>query len=99
LGIEPGENHFRKAIYTHAIGGEVKPHEQDNNDRVRAYIISKNIHRRHLTPEQRRELIAKLIAAQPEKSDRQIAEEARVDKNVVSRVPPKAGNNWCARTS
>src|SRR5262245_38111107 len=36
-----------------------------------AYVISANIHRRHLTAEQKRELIARLIKAQPEKSDRQ----------------------------
>src|SRR5262245_38042542 len=35
-----------------------------------AYVMSANIHRRHLTPEQRRVLIGKLLKAQPEKSDR-----------------------------
>src|SRR5215468_5557760 len=34
-----------------------------------AYVISANIHRRHLSAEQKRDLIAKVIAAQPEKSD------------------------------
>src|SRR5689334_22472444 len=64
LGINPEaepEKYFRKAIYTHTIGGEVAPHEQSNDDRVRAYVISRNLHRRHLTPEQKRELIAKLL--------------------------------------
>jgi ParB-like chromosome segregation protein Spo0J len=72
LGIDPGPSYFRKAIYAHTIGGQIAPHEQNNDDRVRAYIISKNIHRRHLTAEQRRDLVAKLIKAQPEKSDRAI---------------------------
>jgi hypothetical protein len=49
-----------------------------------AYVISKNIRRRHLTAEQRRELVAKLIKAQPEKSNRQIAKTAKVDKTVGS---------------
>jgi hypothetical protein len=53
---------------------------------VRAYIISKNIHRRHLTAEQRRALIAKLIKAQPEKSDRQVAKTAKVDHKTVAGV-------------
>ena len=48
-----------------------------------AYVISKNIHRRHLTTEQKRELIAKLIKAQPEKSNRQIAAAAKVDHKTV----------------
>jgi len=43
-----------------------------------AYVISANIHRRHLTAEQKRELIAKLIKASPEKSDRTIAGELGV---------------------
>ena len=33
-----------------------------------AYVISANIRRRHLTAEQKRELIAKLIKATPEKA-------------------------------
>jgi len=44
-----------------------------------AYVISANVHRRHLTGDQRREFIAKLVRAQPEKSDRQIAKAAKVD--------------------
>jgi hypothetical protein len=35
-----------------------------------AYVTSANIHRRHLTAEQKRELIAKLINAKPEASNR-----------------------------
>jgi hypothetical protein len=72
LGIDPDaepKRYFRKAIYTRTIGGEIAPHEQSNDDRVRAYVISRNIHRRHLTGEQKRGLVAKLIKAQPEKSN------------------------------
>jgi hypothetical protein len=43
------------------------------------HVISANIHRRHLTLEQKCELIAKVIEANPEKSDRQIAKQV-VDK-------------------
>src|ERR1700730_10409606 len=52
LGVDPSgepDKYFRKAIYTHTIGGEIAPHEQTNDDRVTAYVISRNIHRRHLT--------------------------------------------------
>src|SRR2546430_1358032 len=89
LGIDPSadqKQYFRKAIYAHSAGGEIAPHEQDNDARVRAYIISKNIHRRHLTAEQKRELIAKLVKAQPEKSDRAIGKMAKVDGKTVAAV-------------
>ena len=86
LGIEPNDNYFRKAIYTHSIGGEIAPHEENNDDRVRAYVISKNIHRRHLTAEQRRGLIAELLKAQPEKSDRQIALTVKASPTTVGSV-------------
>jgi len=56
-----------------------------------AYVISANIHRRHLTltPEQKRELIAKLIEAQPQKSDRQIAKQVKADHKTVGAVRKK----------
>jgi hypothetical protein len=50
------------------------------------YVISANIHRRHLTPEDKRKLIAKLIKATPEKSDRQIAETVKADHKTVGAV-------------
>ena len=51
-----------------------------------AYVISANIHRRHLTAEQKRELIAKLIEADPSKSDRQIAETVKASPTTVGTV-------------
>jgi hypothetical protein len=90
LGIDPkpgpDPKYFRNAIYTHSVGGDIAPHEQDNDARVRAYVISKNIHRRHLTPEQKRDLIAKVIAAKPEASDRQIAKQVKADHKTVGAV-------------
>jgi hypothetical protein len=77
---------FRKALYAHSAGGEIAAHEQSNDDKVRAYIISRNIHRRHLTAEQRRDLIAKLVQAQPEKSDRAIGKMAKADGKTVAAV-------------
>jgi|SRR5262249_18873475 len=41
LGIDPSADdrqYFRKAIYNHAVGGSIKPHEQSNDDRVIAYV-------------------------------------------------------------
>src|SRR6516164_9671167 len=51
-----------------------------------AYVISANIHRRHLTAEQKRELIAELIKAQPEKPDLQIAKTVKVSPTTVGTV-------------
>jgi hypothetical protein len=51
-----------------------------------AYVISANIHRRHLTAEQKRDLIAKLIKATPKKSDRQIATATKTDHKTVASV-------------
>jgi hypothetical protein len=48
-----------------------------------AYVTSANLHRRHLTVEQRRELIVKLIAAMPEKSNRQIAKLVNASPTTV----------------
>jgi hypothetical protein len=42
-----------------------------------AYVISANIFRRHLTGEQKREIVAKLLLADPTKSDRAIAGKTR----------------------
>jgi hypothetical protein len=50
------------------------------------YVLSANIHRRHLTVELKRELIAKLLKFTPEKSDRQIAETTKTDHKTVASV-------------
>jgi ParB-like chromosome segregation protein Spo0J len=55
----------------------------------RAYVISKNLHRRHLTAEQKREVIAKLIKAQPEKPDLQIAKAVKASPTTVGTVRAK----------
>jgi hypothetical protein len=50
------------------------------------FVVSANIHRRHLTGEQKRELIAKLLKADPAKSNRQVATIAKVDHKTVGEV-------------
>lgn len=50
------------------------------------YVLSANIHRRHLTGEQKRELVAAVVKAQPGKSNRQIAAEVKVDDKTVGAV-------------
>lgn len=51
-----------------------------------ALAASLNVHRRHLTGEQKRDLVAKLLQAQPEKSNRAIAKQAEVDDKTVGSV-------------
>ncbi|MGB3746190.1 MAG: hypothetical protein WBD11_16950, partial [Xanthobacteraceae bacterium] len=54
-----------------------------------AYVISKNIHRRHLTPDQGRGLIAKVLKAKPKQSNRQIAKQVKADDKTVAKVRSK----------
>src|SRR5215471_1222259 len=54
--------------------------------RVEAFIISKNIHRRHLTVEQKRTLADRLLKVDPTKSDRAIAEQVKLDHKTVAAV-------------
>jgi ParB-like chromosome segregation protein Spo0J len=86
--ILDGRNRYRACV---KVGIEVKtePFEGTEAD-ARAFVISKNIHRRHLTAAQKRELIGKLIAAQPEKSDRQIAKVVKADHKTVARARAEA---------
>jgi hypothetical protein len=48
--------------------------------------LSLNIHRRHLTAGQKRDLIAKLLAADPTRSDRSIATQAKTHHHAVAKV-------------
>src|SRR5262245_26902362 len=56
----------------------------------RAYVISMNVHRRHLTPEERRAALARKIKADPTKSDRAIAKEEGVDHKTVAKARREA---------
>lgn len=57
----------------------------DNTDPY-AFVISANIRRRHLSPEQRRNIIATFIGKAPQKSDRQFARELGVDHHTIARA-------------
>jgi hypothetical protein len=85
--ILDGRNRYRACLAA-GVGLKLSKHEDDSpyiGDPV-AYVISKNVHRRHLTGEQKRELIAKLLKATPEKSDRQIAETVKASPTTVGVV-------------
>jgi hypothetical protein len=51
-----------------------------------AYVISANIHRRHLTGEQKRDLIAKVLKAKPDASNNVIAKQVKADDKTVASV-------------
>jgi hypothetical protein len=73
LGIEPKYNVIPAGAFS-------KPGS------LEAYIASQNIHRRHLTAEQKRKIIAELLKANPEKSDRQHAKTAKVSPTHMGKV-------------
>jgi len=58
------------------------------------YVVSTNLHRRHLTGEQKRELIAKILKAKPEASNRKIAKQTKTDHKTVAAVRGRPGVNW-----
>jgi len=53
---------------------------------ARNYVISANIHRRHLSPDQRREIIAELLKLNPSQSNRQIADQTKTSHTTVGAV-------------
>jgi ParB-like chromosome segregation protein Spo0J len=53
---------------------------------ARNYVISANIYRRHLSPDQRRDIIAALLKADPTQSNRQVAEQAKASHVTVGAV-------------
>jgi ParB-like chromosome segregation protein Spo0J len=76
LGREPreGEDIFE-------LGPDVDPF---------LYVVSKNIERRHLTAEQKREVVKALLAKYPDYSNRWIAELAKVSHHTVQAVKEEA---------
>src|SRR5215472_11769023 len=80
--ILDGRNRYRACV-----AADVEPTFRPfTGDDPAAYVISASIHRRHLTTEQKRDLIAKLIKTEPEKSNNAIAKQAKVDDKTVAKV-------------
>ena len=50
------------------------------------YVIGANIHRRHLNAKDKRDLIAKVLKAKPDRSNLQIAREVKVTDKTVAKV-------------
>ena len=62
---------------------EIVPDESFN---AYAFVLSTNLHRRHLRNEQKRDIIKAVICAQPNLSDRAIARMAGVDNKTVAKL-------------
>jgi hypothetical protein len=58
-----------------------------------AYVVSANLHRRHLTADQKREVIAALLKSRPERSDRATAKIAKVSDKTVGAVRAELSAN------
>jgi hypothetical protein len=54
-----------------------------------AFVLSANLHRRHLSSEQKRELIAKVLKAKPEASNATVAKQVKADDKTVAKVRRK----------
>jgi hypothetical protein len=68
---------------------DVEPRFTEGTDWIgdpAGFVLSANLHRRHLTAEQRREIIAKVIKADPNKSDREIGKQVKADHKTVGAV-------------
>jgi hypothetical protein len=83
--IIDGRNRARVCVET---GDKPRYHERRFKDDAAAiaFIFSKNLFRRHLTAEQKSELVEKLFAAMPEKSVREIANIAKVGLGTAARA-------------
>src|SRR5262245_5302144 len=57
------------------------------------FVISMNIHRRHLTAEKKREIVAELLKTNPQLSDRAIAAQAKVSHHTVAGVREVTGQS------
>ncbi len=57
-----------------------------DEDQKRQHVLALNLDRRHLTQQQKRELVARLLVAKPDVSNRQIAEAAKVSHHTVADV-------------
>ena len=53
---------------------------------ARNYVISANIHRRHLSPDERRGIIAELLKLNPNQSNREIAQQTKTSHTTVGAV-------------
>jgi ParB-like chromosome segregation protein Spo0J len=91
--ILDGRNRYRaclKAGWSLEAIANMAFHMDTLIDDPAAYVISTNIRRRHLTAEQKRDLLVELVKASPEKSDRQLAKEAGTTHPTIAKARKQA---------
>ena len=71
------KNYERICPLLQIIPKEVDPYE---------YVIAANLRRRHLTSEEKRDLIAKVLKAKPEASNAAVAKQVKADDKTVAKV-------------
>jgi ParB-like chromosome segregation protein Spo0J len=83
--ILDGRNRYRACLeagvpprFKQYVGGNAK-----------AFVISTNFMRRHLSPDERRELVTEILADDPEVSDRKIGETLGLDHKTVASIRRK----------
>ena len=76
------------ALRADTVGGLIHISDEDPYN----VALSVNIYRRHLTAEQKRDLIAKVLKAKPELSDRAIAKQVKADGKTVAKVRTEQAN-------
>ena len=58
----------------------------DSKEKRESFAISENLDRRHLTTEQKRELVKYFLKLNPEKSDREISKQTGVSHPTISKI-------------
>jgi hypothetical protein len=86
LRLRKDDNNWGWLLEQSSCKGRVNLVEGSTGADPYALAVSLNIHRRHLTGEQKRELIAKLLKAKPEASNRSIGAQIKVDDKTVASV-------------
>ena len=88
----PQRHDFEKAeSLAFLVGSKRRPKKQISESvDPYLYVISANIHRRHLTVEQKRNLIAELLKRDPTTSDREVARTTKTDHKTVATIRRKA---------
>jgi ParB-like chromosome segregation protein Spo0J len=96
--IVDGRNRYRACKRTDHKFSEEDFVELPSDVDLLSFVISKNIVRRHLTAEQKREVIAVLLKENPNASSRAIAGLARVSHHTVEAVREATGQSAQKRT-
>jgi ParB-like chromosome segregation protein Spo0J len=87
--VVDGRNRL-KACQLAGVEPEFKPPHLDWNGDLEKQlfdlVLSYNLHRRHLTPQQRRDVIAAVLKHDPKRSNRRVAKQTKTDHKTVAAV-------------